>query len=44
MAGLDVDRTWIIRAFLTAALAVAVVVIGAIRRPAAGSVARQIDR
>ena len=44
MAGLDVDRTWIIRAFLTAALAVAVVVIGAIRRPAAGSLARQIDR
>lgn len=37
MAGLDVDRTWIIRALVTASIAMAVVVIGAVRQPRSGS-------
>jgi len=32
MAGLDVDRTWIIRALLTASIALAIVVLGGFRR------------
>jgi CAAX protease family protein len=32
MAGLDVDRTWIIRALLTASIAVAIVALGGFRR------------
>jgi CAAX protease family protein len=42
MAGLDVDRTWIIRALVTASIAVAVVVIGHIRGPGAASPADQV--
>ena len=33
MAGLDVDRTWIIRAFVAAAIAVAIALLGGFRRP-----------
>ena len=33
MAGLEVDRTWIIRALVAASIAIAVVVIGGVRRP-----------
>ena len=44
MAGLEVDRTWIIRALVAASIAIAVVVIGRVRGPGAASPADQVVR
>ena len=44
MAGLDVDRTWIIRAALTASIAIAIVVLGGFRRLDTRPVTDQLHR
>jgi CAAX protease family protein len=44
MAGLDVDRTWIIRAALTASIALAIVVLGGFRRLDTRPVTDQLHR
>jgi membrane protease YdiL (CAAX protease family) len=44
MAGLDVDRTWIIRAVLTASIALAIVLLGGFRRLDTRPVTDQLHR
>ena len=44
MAGLEVDRTWIIRALVAASIAITVVVIGSVRGSGAASPADQVVR